>query len=503
MGLQLRIIKDPCRDVPKPRVRTFGEQGGDIGRAPDSYWVLPDPKGYVSSQHCSVEYHDGAYWLRDTSRNGVYLNGSREPLGRGREVPLRHGDRVRVAEYELLVRVQQTPGEAGQLNGRNRLDDAAALDSLDGDGGDQSGSTGSHATLGWIDTGDTASGEYSSPAADLAATVALLETSGDTGAATAEPPAAGAAPATEAPSSPPAEAAHEPPGRQEHALLARTRTLVATAIDRLWQGGGTSREKPHPRADWNPTDTGGFTASMQGRAPRNFKVTKNATFDRAVMEKNCVLLSSSDAAAFNSYKILRTRLRRRMASSQWRSIGISGAAEGVGKTLTALNLGITFAHDPRSPAILVDLDLYRPKLASYLGMSFDKGLTDYLLGEAEIGEVVYSTSFPGLVIVPNGRPLQNASELLASQRMSDLVLALESLHPQRTIIYDMPPLLMSDDVLLFSPHMDCMLDVIAVGVTPRAALERSKEVLSELNVIGSVVNRAAGEDSPNYYYYYR
>ena len=140
-------------------------------------------------------------------------------------------------------------------------------------------------------------------------------------------------------------------------------------------------------------------------------------------------------------------------------------------------------------------------MAAYLGLQCDKGLTDYLLGEAEIADILYSPGVPGLTIVPNVRPLQSASELLASPRMTELVKYLESLQPQRTIIYDLPPLLMSDDVLVFSPHMDCVLDVVAVGVTPRASLERSKEILAEFNVVGVVLNRATSRDKVSHYYY--
>jgi type VI secretion system FHA domain protein len=131
MSLELRIIKDPCRQVFKPRTRAFGQHGGDIGRAPDSYWVLPDPKGYVSSRHCTVEFKTGGFWLRDNSRNGVYVNGSRQAIGRGNLVPLQHGDRLRVAEYELLVRVMDRPelpdpDHAPMLNG-NAPEASAAL----------------------------------------------------------------------------------------------------------------------------------------------------------------------------------------------------------------------------------------------------------------------------------------------------------------------------------------------------------------------------------------
>jgi len=219
------------------------------------------------------------------------------------------------------------------------------------------------------------------------------------------------------------------------------------------------------------------------------------------MRRAGVLPGIDDEGAMRAYKILRTRVWRRMMAQQWRSLGVTGSAEGVGKTLTALNLAITFARDPRSPAVVVDLDLYRPKVATYLGMEFGKGISEYLLGEARLDEILYSPGINGLTVVPNGRPLRDGSELLATPRMTDLVKYLESMQPAHTVIYDLPPVMMSDDVLVFSPHMDCVLDVVAVGVTPRSSLQRSREVLSELNVVGVVLNRATEQDHAGSYYY--
>jgi len=214
------------------------------------------------------------------------------------------------------------------------------------------------------------------------------------------------------------------------------------------------------------------------------------------------VLGVPDHGAVRAYKILRTRLRRRMVANRWRSLAITGVGQGVGKTLTSINLALTFARDSRTPVFLIDLDLYRPTVASYLGMTFDKGLTDFLLGEASIDEIMYSTGVEGLVIVPNRRPVDQASELLASPKMAEFATHLENYSPKRMLLYDMPPLTLSDDVLVFSPRIDCVLDVVAVGVTERAALERSREILSELNVIGTVLNRSTAQDDAGNYYYY-
>ena len=107
MAIKLRVISDHYRELGENRSRVFGVNGGTIGRAPDNDWVLPDPKRIVSGHHCEVEYRGGAYWLRDTSTNGVYLNESDEPVSAGGPVELQDGDRLRIGEYELIVSVDE------------------------------------------------------------------------------------------------------------------------------------------------------------------------------------------------------------------------------------------------------------------------------------------------------------------------------------------------------------------------------------------------------------
>jgi non-specific protein-tyrosine kinase len=468
MSLELRIIKDPCRQVFKPRTRAFGQQGGDIGRAPESYWVLPDPKGYVSSRHCSVEFREGAYWLRDNSRNGVFVNGSREPIGRGNLVPLQHGDRLRVAEYELLVRVMDRP----------ELSDPEPVQALNG------------TPLESLALGESATGEHAAlPEPGMIDTRVLQETT--------RLPEDLAAQMSAAASRDVAGTTHpsvDPAALPVHAEEGRARSLGRAPADpgadrhdgtsqgrmRAFFSGARQESAPHP-----------------GPTPTVHPTTPNLE----TMQQWGVLPGVEDERIARAYKILRTRVRRRMLAQQWRSLGVTGTAEGAGKTLTAINLAITFARDPRSPAILVDLDLYRPKIAGYLGIEFGKGISEYLLGEATIDEILYSVGLEGLIVVPNARPLRDGSEMLAAPRMTELVKYLESIQPARTVIYDLPPLLMSDDVLVFSPHMDCVLDVVGVGVTPRSSLQRSQEILSELNVVGVVLNRATEQDHSGGYYY--
>jgi capsular exopolysaccharide synthesis family protein len=230
---------------------------------------------------------------------------------------------------------------------------------------------------------------------------------------------------------------------------------------------------------------------------------KSVQLDPEVLERNCVLPGVSDPAALRAYKILRTRITKRLEQQQWRSFGVTGLSPGDGKTLTSINLAITLAQNVNTWVFLVDLDLRRGQVARSLGMTggSDAGLSDYLLGDASVDDIIYTPGIERLAIVPNFQPIADSSETIMTTRMVELLQALERETPRRIIIFDLPPLLASDDVLAFSPQVDSMLLVVAEGSTGRAALESAKETLSEMNLLGVVLNKSAETSETDYYAY--
>ena len=130
---------------------------------------------------------------------------------------------------------------------------------------------------------------------------------------------------------------------------------------------------------------------------------RQASVDARAMERQCILPAVSDVAALRAFKILRTRVLRRLDMHKWNSIAVSGMSVGEGKTMTAINLALALSQDVNTWVFLVDLDLQRPQIANYLGMSFEKGLSDYLLGKAELEDVVYNLQSERLGVIPNAR----------------------------------------------------------------------------------------------------
>ena len=235
--------------------------------------------------------------------------------------------------------------------------------------------------------------------------------------------------------------------------------------------------------------------------PENFVPVqyRPAPVDPQAMERNRVLLRVPDVGISRAYKILRTRVLHRLAANNWFTLGITGTMAGEGKSLTSVNLALALAQDVNTSVFLVDLDLQRPQLGNYLGMSYEHGLTDYLTGQVELDQIIYDIGVKRLAVIPNASSVENSSELLGSPRMGEFLTALEAQIPRRVIVFDMPPLLVTDDVLAFAPRVDTFLLVVSQGQTARRTLANAKEVLAEVNLMGVVLNRSTERNDSPYY----
>jgi len=105
MPLELKIVGKQAKLLGDDCVREFHESGGTIGRSLRADWILPDPDRFISSQHATIDFKAGIYYLADTSSNGVFVNDEVEPLGKGNPRRLFDGDRLRMGEFEIAVSV--------------------------------------------------------------------------------------------------------------------------------------------------------------------------------------------------------------------------------------------------------------------------------------------------------------------------------------------------------------------------------------------------------------
>jgi len=202
-----------------------------------------------------------------------------------------------------------------------------------------------------------------------------------------------------------------------------------------------------------------------------------------------------------SYRALRTSLLLTFAGGPPKVILITSALPEEGKTTTSVNSAIVLAQKG-TRVLLIDADLRRPSIHKTLGMGPKIGLSNVLTGNATLQDaIVPSTILSDLFILPAGTPPPNPAELLASNKMKNV---LEELRKQYDhIVIDTPPTLSVTDAVVMSTSADAVVLVIRSGHTTKPALRRARDILLQVNarVCGVLVN-AVDLSSPDYYYHY-
>jgi protein-tyrosine kinase len=212
------------------------------------------------------------------------------------------------------------------------------------------------------------------------------------------------------------------------------------------------------------------------------------------LRQNRVITGDVIDSYARAYKVLRTQVSQRMRSQGWRTLGVTSPGPREGKTLTAINLSVSLALEANQTVMLVDADLRQPSVHTYFGFDVASGLRDYLLEGTPIEQLLVNPEVRRLVILPGGAPLMNSSEVLSSPVMLRLVQEVKRRYPSRLVVFDLPPVLTTDDVLAFAPYIDAALLVIEEGKTTRDDAARAAELLqaSNHNFIGTVLNKSAG-----------
>ncbi len=210
----------------------------------------------------------------------------------------------------------------------------------------------------------------------------------------------------------------------------------------------------------------------------------------AIMERHRIVAHRTRDKKADMFRILRTQVLQKMAQEGMKTLGITSPNYGDGKTTIALNLALSIALDMKQTVLLVDLDLRKPNVTSYLGLMPPVGLTDYFSHNTPISECLIRLNYFRLSLLPAGRTLDNSSEVLGSPKIAALAEELKTRYPDRMIIYDLPPILAQDDPLVFLPHVDGVLMVVNEGGTRTQELKASMRALGNAHVIGTVLNNS-------------
>ena len=208
-----------------------------------------------------------------------------------------------------------------------------------------------------------------------------------------------------------------------------------------------------------------------------------------------------------AYRSIRTSILLSTSGRPPRTIAISSPNPGEGKTTTVINTAIALSQTGVQ-VVVIDGDMRKPRLHKIFGKENGVGLSNFLSGNAELDSVIKNSEIPNLYYIPSGPIPPNPSELLGSALFKDMIECLGSRFNH--LVIDCPPLLAFSDSVIISTNVDGVIMVVIDGKTPRETLQRSKEVLQQVDarILGVVINRAKirggeyGSYYHRYYYYY-
>jgi Mrp family chromosome partitioning ATPase len=155
--------------------------------------------------------------------------------------------------------------------------------------------------------------------------------------------------------------------------------------------------------------------------------------------------------------------------------------------------------------VLVDLDLRRPHVSRYLGVGDNQAanLSDYLEGRSgSLEQHIITLAEQGLHCILSTGSIDRSSDLLASPQGQAFLNDLAERLPDAILIFDLPPLLATDDPLVVAPRLDANLLVVAEGVSPREDVAAAAKLLAEFNLLGVVLNKSVERSDKGYYNYY-
>jgi len=245
------------------------------------------------------------------------------------------------------------------------------------------------------------------------------------------------------------------------------------------------RPKPYPRE-----------ARVRRAAAPAWAGLPDFTPDPGLMTRSRIVTYDRADRAHSVFDLMRTKALRIMREKGWTTLGVTSPTTGCGKTTMLANLAFSFAHQTDTRTVVMDVDLKRPGLGRLLGVTAPQSMAAVLQGERDLA-ANFLRCGDNLAIGTNATSLRGSSELLQQASTGPALADVRAQLQPDIMLFDLPPMLVSDDVLAFLPHLDCVLLIAAAERSRIDEIDKCEQDLAEhTNVLGVVLNkcRYPGED---------
>lgn len=219
------------------------------------------------------------------------------------------------------------------------------------------------------------------------------------------------------------------------------------------------------------------------------------------MGRKLVTVANSHSFVSEQFRTIRTNITFSMPDKAIKTILVTSATPGEGKSTNAANLGVVFAQEGKR-IVIVDADLRKPTMHYTFLLQNARGLSNLLTRQFTISEAVNSTDIPNLFVLTSGPIPPNPAELLASNVMGAVIEELKKEFD--IIIFDAPPLLSVTDAQILSNKCDGTLLIVNSGVVENESVKKAKSSLeaSKANILGVVLNNYKIPHNQYYDQYY-
>lgn len=250
-------------------------------------------------------------------------------------------------------------------------------------------------------------------------------------------------------------------------------------------------DKARERREGSVPASGLSSQRPSQRAPLEdrWKALKPIHTDPKILRKNRVFFKDSQNSEAASFDVLRTKVLLQMEKNGWTRMAVTSAGSRAGKSTVCCNLASSIARQQSIRAIFMDLDMRNPSMAKKLGVETDGTVADMMTGSISFEEHA-SRLGPNVALAMNARPVKDPSDVFLDDATGNFLRRLEQEYQPNLMVFDVPPIFVSDDATAIFSHVDCVLIVVDAERSTIPDLDRcEKEVADHANVLGMVLNK--------------
>jgi protein-tyrosine kinase len=286
--------------------------------------------------------------------------------------------------------------------------------------------------------------------------------------------------------------------------ISKARELRETGVSRAPMPAPAAQDRPDELRDAMVTAVAKGPAQppnrQRARVDDEWTSLQEMKLNPSRLDLHRIVAYSKTNPAHLAFDMLRTRILNVLRTNGWTRLAITSPTKSCGKTMVATNLAMSLGHQNDLRSMLFDVDLRMPKIASYLDAHDRFNVADFLQGRTDPKDYlrrVGTNLAVGLNTSPNDRP----AELFHHERTAEVLSTMIARYRPNVVIYDLPPMLVSDDVMAFLPHVDCVLMVTAAGTTKPKEITDAEQLLGEqTNFLGVMLNKSKEKFTHSYYY---